>query len=154
MLTGPLVDFLQKLPGSLKQTQMWSPTLCARNRRGQRKEVKLGFKLDACSEEVLSTAPLSIWQFYGLVRRLWPFHMLLYSLKEERSPAQCECAFRVHIGREVQNKMCELKLVQPTKPYLVLHNLFLSFAGSSGSCVNSYLGEYLWQWIDDRATSS
>lgn len=24
MLTGPLVDFLQKLPGRLKQTQMWS----------------------------------------------------------------------------------------------------------------------------------
>lgn len=53
--------------------------------------------------------------------------MLLYSLKDKRSPAQCECAFRVYIGREVQNKICELKF----------------FAGSSGSCVNSYLGENL-----------
>lgn len=35
MLTGPLVDFLQKLPGSLKQTQMWSQTLSSRNRKGQ-----------------------------------------------------------------------------------------------------------------------
>lgn len=26
MLTGPLVDFLQKLPGSLKQTRTWSET--------------------------------------------------------------------------------------------------------------------------------
>lgn len=27
VLTGPLVDFLQKLPGSLKQTRIWSQTL-------------------------------------------------------------------------------------------------------------------------------
>ena len=35
MLTGPLVDFLQKLPGSLKQTQMCLQTLFSHNRRGQ-----------------------------------------------------------------------------------------------------------------------
>lgn len=62
MLTGPLVDFLQKLPGSLKHTQMLSENSAVPKSEGQAgRKWNWGFELDTSSKEVLSTAPEIIW---------------------------------------------------------------------------------------------
>lgn len=90
MLTGPLVDFLQKLPGSLKQTRMWSQTLYSHNRKGQRGR-KWNWALNSIHPQ--RKCYLKLRRIFDNVMAWWDvsktaFQKLLYSMKGERSLAR------------------------------------------------------------------